>query len=816
MTEVNGATHHQDSTLASLISLSAKSSNLTTPVDLEDPSSSSYAYLLSLTSQSLLDLRNQPAALSTAKTSLNNQLSSLCSQHVPSFVQVHHATSSLPTSLISLETVLENLIERDIQALSDSAQQFTKQVERPLEAKEKAQNLIMQYDLSLKDLLDIPRLLMTCVRANHPVEALSLASHMMRVANQSKHSTVTGSLQLECWTHLKRLREDLLRGLGGRGLRLPAARRYVSLLRNFKEIDASNKAKGENRGKWVDERLSLSDSTICLSFLRSRSMIMGELESKEGGPKSVSSLLAHLSSWRDLVGDTCGMTQSLFSDSIQADDDELEPSALISAFAHQALMTLRKVLSTAIPKILERCSSLQDEIDALSEINTHLSFSAASLSRHGLDISFLQLVEEEESRRTRMAENELRRKKEEEDESRRKKQEEEEIQRRKGEEKEAQLKREAEQKAQRKLEEEQESERRKQAEVKANHQKEAEEEAKRKKAAKEEAERKEKEAEEEAQRIKKEEETQRRKKAEEAQRIKEEEEAQHRKEEEEAQRRKVAEEEAKQREWALQKKAEEEAQQRREAEEVAQRVKQAEEAAEQKREEEEKALQAKEAEEAAQRQKAEEEEAVRIREFEQEDQERKEDEDKDEDKDKDKDKDKANRILKVEQEEEVQRIKFAREDEDNGRRETSEEEEQRISIAKEEEEKKEAMPGDIAAEEKSRGERTLDSDSATLDETSGGDDVRGIETVESTKENEIEANNFAVADGETKSTSDFAATKDQTVLQTEGIKETNDPEVGNMPTTAKAKPQAKNRLAEKLRLRQEEREKAARAGSEAP
>ena len=383
MTAVGGPSQAQDTTLSSLLLSTDPPLSLVPPTDAADPLSASHAYLLSLTSQSLLDLRAQPAALSTAQSSLNTQLSSLCSQHVSSFVQVHRATSSLPASLESLDSVLQSLIERDLPALSDAAQLFTRQVQGPLQAKEKAQNLISQYELSLKDLLDIPRLLMTCVRANHPVEALLLAAHMRRVGIQGKHSHLVTSLLQECWTHLKRLREDLLRGLGARGLRLPAARRYLSLLRKFKEVDDAKNGVDERSL----EKLNLSDSTICLSFLRSRWTLIEELGGSENEGNSLSALSSRLSTWRDLVGDSCGMAQALFSDTNQGAQGELPPSTLISRFAHQALAKLRGLITDSLPRLEADYSSLQDDFEALAAIHTQLAYSAASLSRQGLDIS---------------------------------------------------------------------------------------------------------------------------------------------------------------------------------------------------------------------------------------------------------------------------------------------------------------------------------------------------------------------------------------------------------------------------------------------
>lgn len=402
-------------------SSSVSASSITVPAELEDPASTAHAQLLSLTSQSLADLRAQPAALKTAASSLDGQLSTLCARHVTSFVQVHQATRVLPSALDQLDDKLHLLINDELPALSAAVQSFSGRIEAPLAAKERARNLIEQYNASLKDLLDIPRLVTTCVRANHPIEALLLGAHIARLARTSRdkgqngnnrgegpggstpqnRSAILDALKDECWVHLRRLREDLLRGLGSRGVRLPAARRYLSILRRFRDIDeaAGVKAGASDDATEPGEALALSPSTICLSFLSSRWETVNEIGTDISDYDDAATVLAsQLSRWRDTVGDTCGIASALFADTssgtgtsedTQAFPNELSPLTLLSTFALRSLRKLEGLTQQMVSRINgSQHPSLEDAYEALSSLHMQYAYAASSLARHGLDLSF--------------------------------------------------------------------------------------------------------------------------------------------------------------------------------------------------------------------------------------------------------------------------------------------------------------------------------------------------------------------------------------------------------------------------------------------
>lgn len=382
-------------TLASLLRTSLSSTSHNTgqlASDLDDPSSSASAQLLSFTSQSLEDLQALPSTLETANCSLENQISSLCSRHVSSFVQVEKATATLPRALDRLAEKLDLLVDEKLPSLQHSISVFDRRTQASLQAKERAQTLLEQHEATLDDLLNIPRLLMTCVRANHPIEALMLGAHIGRIAkdSQSLQSTfksrgiILQALKEDSWIHLTKLREDLIRGLGTRGTRLPAARRYLSLLQRFHDVD--------DAAKDQKNKLALSSSKICATFLHSHWVLLDEgLSHISDNDDAAEHLKNQISLWREHVNDTCNIALALFGDAEtarkSADKNELSPLTMISCFAYKAFERLKFILDTSIPSIDGTKSSPEEAYDSLTALFTQYSYAVTSLSRFGLDFS---------------------------------------------------------------------------------------------------------------------------------------------------------------------------------------------------------------------------------------------------------------------------------------------------------------------------------------------------------------------------------------------------------------------------------------------
>jgi hypothetical protein len=132
-------------------------------------------YLTELPNSPLL--LSTPQSLSTQSHTLTSSLTSLTHTSYPIFLSLHTTTNSLRSSLSSLSTSLDTLIDESLPALENAAKEFkeTSGLE-VLSERTKARVVLEQHD-KLRDLLDVPVLIDTCVRNGIYAEALSLASH---------------------------------------------------------------------------------------------------------------------------------------------------------------------------------------------------------------------------------------------------------------------------------------------------------------------------------------------------------------------------------------------------------------------------------------------------------------------------------------------------------------------------------------------------------------------------------------------------------------------------------------------------------------
>lgn len=388
-------------------SSSAAATSIT--VDVSDPSSSSAAYLASLSTQSLESLQSQPELLASSSTKINDQLSLLCQRQIGSLVEVHRSSSSIPSALASIQTSLDELLQTSLPHLAQVTSAFATKTQEPVAIRKRAARLIKAHNAQLSDLLNIPQLITTCVRSGFHTEALQLADHIATLAR--KESRLGGgptleALRHEAWRALNSMRGQLLNALAAQGLRLPAAKRIVNNLRKLRELDEAN-------SQLQSSSLSLSEEELCTALLRARSHLLhqsllspieaqraaGRHSSNPSQHISAAHLEAYIDVWSQGVQETVSITQGLFSNlsfSHQA----------LSSFVHLYVGLLRKEIATFLPKLLEslsqgcskdplgstyrQVSTLLDETaNALVALHTQLSFAASHLVPLGVDFTRL-------------------------------------------------------------------------------------------------------------------------------------------------------------------------------------------------------------------------------------------------------------------------------------------------------------------------------------------------------------------------------------------------------------------------------------------
>ena len=126
-------------------------------------------YLTHLTTIPLEVLFDEPGALQTQSHHFTSSLSSLIHTAYPTFLSLHDKTRALSSSLSSLSGSLDSLIADSLPSLDATASLWRDKTESLLEERRRARVVLEQHD-KVRDLLDIPVLMETCVRNGYFAE----------------------------------------------------------------------------------------------------------------------------------------------------------------------------------------------------------------------------------------------------------------------------------------------------------------------------------------------------------------------------------------------------------------------------------------------------------------------------------------------------------------------------------------------------------------------------------------------------------------------------------------------------------------------
>ena len=406
------------SSLASLIQNAARSSD--SPIS-EDALSDKQvaAYIRSLSNLSLTDLKSQPQQLQNKSEALHQQLSELCISQTDAFIHIHQAEQQFGPSLTTLATNLDDLVTHTLPQLHAAADAFKASSQPVLAERERVHNLADQYERGhLSDLLDIPPLVHTCVKAGHHLEAIQLSEHLANLLRSSQAASAPFatrgqrntylSLLIETLVHLAAMKADLISSFSKPGLKLPAALKSVSVLRKLSRFESLLADLPDwhlvHTSHAPVPHLSMSENQLCLAFLKARICSFHSALDSMGSTSSSSDayLRKYIDLWRDEMADTLGMACSLFTDDppsrSNVQDNYVTPSYLVSSFAISGLQRLRNTVSVQLIASAHRVQSssltsptanLETLAETFANIHTQLSYASASLSRFGLDFGLL-------------------------------------------------------------------------------------------------------------------------------------------------------------------------------------------------------------------------------------------------------------------------------------------------------------------------------------------------------------------------------------------------------------------------------------------
>ncbi|KAJ7657970.1 Dor1-like family-domain-containing protein [Mycena rosella] len=353
-------------------------------------SAASQAYLTHLTTLPLPTLLAEPAVLQTQSHHLTSSLTSLTHTSYPTFLSLHQTTSSLSTSLASLESSLDNLLTTSLPALEDSAAGWRERTEKVLLDRRKARVVLEQHD-KIRDLLEIPMLIDTCVRNGYFAEALSLASHARSLsAGTATSPLIVTSVLSEVQNSITQMLLSLLATLHEPNRKLPALWKAVNFLRKM-DMFGSSSEEGQH-----------SEEQIALAFLGGREGCLKA--SLEGNSRDILRLVGgsglaerdkedmarflkkYIEVWREGVYDIIAQFTTIFLERPPSSTPKTPttPSAPISSL-HPLLTTYTThALTTHLLPLLSQTLPLLP-ISTLPSLLTQLTYCATAFARVGMD-----------------------------------------------------------------------------------------------------------------------------------------------------------------------------------------------------------------------------------------------------------------------------------------------------------------------------------------------------------------------------------------------------------------------------------------------
>ncbi|KZP15665.1 Dor1-domain-containing protein [Athelia psychrophila] len=364
---------------ASLTSILLGSTSAISPlkVSLDDPLLTQY--LTELPNAPLTELLSTPQSLTTQAHTLTSSLTSLTHTSYPTFLSLHATTKSLTTTLSSLSTSLDALITESLPALENAAKEFKeKSGPEVLGERTKARVVLEQHD-KLRDLLDVPVLIDTCVRNGMYSEALSLATHastsLASLSSPTKPLPLAASLNASISQSLRTMLSLLLSTLRepGPARKLPALWKAVNFIRRMEVLD---------------------EEELALAFLSGRGPSEEGKDSDAIDAEDVARFLKkYIDAWREGVYDIITQYSTIFLE--RPNGTSPLPSSPSSKIATAATAPPSPLIYTLITTYASHAftslllPTLQRHLShtpaALPSLLTQLTYCATAFARVGLD-----------------------------------------------------------------------------------------------------------------------------------------------------------------------------------------------------------------------------------------------------------------------------------------------------------------------------------------------------------------------------------------------------------------------------------------------
>ena len=343
-------------------------------------------YLDHLTSLPLPTLLAEPTALKTQSHHLSSSLSALTQASYPTFLSLHQASAALSADLSSLSDSLHSLLNDSLPILDQCLATWSDTTDSLLRHRNSSRLVLDQHD-RLRDLLDVPLLIDTCVRNGYFAEALSLIAHASSLSSSSP-SPITRSLQAQVHLSNTHMLLALLSTLHEPTRKLPALWKVVNFLRRMAVLDSDTQI----AAAFLGARETCLRSALDGSGRDVQALILAatpENRQTTAKPTHIGEkerddiaryLRKYIDVWREGVHDIVTQYTTIFLDKKPSSNDT-EPSSpdlrkLLTTYTSHALTThLLPVLRTHLPLVPT----------ALPSLLTQLTYCATAFASVGMD-----------------------------------------------------------------------------------------------------------------------------------------------------------------------------------------------------------------------------------------------------------------------------------------------------------------------------------------------------------------------------------------------------------------------------------------------
>jgi hypothetical protein len=314
--------------------------------------------------------------------------------------------------LTSLSSSLDSLLTTSLPALEEAAAGWKDRTETVLNDRSKARVVLEQHE-KIRDLLDIPILIDTCVRNGYFAEALSLASHAKTLAGNASSSSKSSPLILssvlsEVHHSIMQMLLSLIATLYEPNRRLPALWKAINFLRKMDVFGPSSPFASATPQTNIS-----NEEQIALAFLVGRESCLKI--TLEGCGSDISRLTQHkdlddrekedlarylkryIDLWREGVYDIITQYSTIFLEKpsssstsqqspIKSVTDSGQPAIGLETTRIHTLITTYayRTLTTHLLPLVSPCLPLLS-LPLLPSLLTQLTYCSTAFARVGLD-----------------------------------------------------------------------------------------------------------------------------------------------------------------------------------------------------------------------------------------------------------------------------------------------------------------------------------------------------------------------------------------------------------------------------------------------